>query len=200
MNFLFDIGNVIVSFDFISALNSLIPDDDTSREARIHAVLERKDEFEAGRIGPEEYFPWAMKILDFKGSEETFLSTWNDIFTPNQAMWDCIEGLSNEDHKLYLFSNIQSDHKRFLLHNHAVFRKFSGGIFSYKTGYVKPEQAIYEIAISQYKLIPEKTIYIDDLAANIEAGKNLGFICYQYDIDQHDAFTEWLQTKLLELA
>lgn len=194
MNFLFDIGNVIVGVDFIPALKRIIPPDTDNFEQRLHTLLERKDELEAGRVSAEEYFPWAADTLGFKGSSEEFMEAWLDIFTPNTPMWDVIENLHTDGHCLILFSNINNPHKQFLLENYPVFNYFTGGIFSYQTGHIKPEPDIYQIAIKQYQLDPANTAYIDDLPANIQSGINAGFTCHQYNASKHDQFLQWLNT------
>jgi len=193
MDFLFDIGRVIVHFDFISALQSLIPKGTENPDERIQTLLERKDELEAGRLDASEYFPWAADTLGFTGSQETFIKTWRDIFTPNDAMWKNITTLHEAGHRLILFSNIQAEHLNHLKENYSIFQKFNGGIFSYETGHVKPEPEIYQLAIDQYGLTPEKTAYIDDLPANITAGKKAGLLTHLYDINNHTAFTKWLE-------
>ena len=192
MDFLFDIGSVIVGVDFIPSLKRLIPEDLDDADDRLNHVLERKDEFEAGRIHPEEYFPWAAKTLGHSGSMDEFMDAWIDIFAPNQIMWDCIENLHHQGHRLILFSNINDPHKQHLLENYPVFQHFTGGVFSHQTGHIKPEPEIYQIAIKQYQLDPQNTAYIDDLEANIEGGKRAGFICHQYSADNHDSFLNWL--------
>jgi len=192
MNFLFDIGSVIVGVDFLPSLKRLIPDDASDVDSRLDAVIELKDEFEAGRIDPDVYFPWAAKTLGFEGEMQTFMKAWTDIFSPNQAMWDSITSLHAEGHRLILFSNIQSAHIEYLRGHYPIFKKFSGGIFSYQTGHIKPEAEIYQIAIEQYDLTPETTAYIDDLPANIAGGKKAGFICHTYRDDRHEDFLTWL--------
>ena len=196
MDFLFDIGNVIIHVDFIPALKRLIPPGAKDIDQRLHNLLERKDAFEAGRITPDEYFPWAARQLGFSGSMEDFLTAWLDIFTPNIPMEKTIKSLHDAGHRLILFSNINNPHKQHLLEKHPVFNYFTGGVFSYQTGHIKPEPAIYQIAIKQYHLIPENTGYIDDLPANIQGGKNAGFLCHEYRADQHNAFLRWLQDLL----
>lgn len=192
MNFLFDIGSVIVGVDFLPALKRLIPEGASDAASRLDAVIERKDEFEAGRIDPNIYFPWAAKTLGFEGEIQTFMEAWTDIFSPNQAMWDSITSLHAEGHCLILFSNIQSAHIEYLRQHYPIFEKFAGGIFSYQTGHIKPEAEIYQIAIEQYDLTPETTAYIDDLPANIAGGEKAGFICHTYRADKHQDFLTWL--------
>ncbi len=192
MDFLFDIGNVIVHVDFISSLKKLMPDGVDEPDNRLHRLLERKDEFEAGRIPPADYFPWAAETLGFTGELETFMAAWVDIFSPNEPMWNTIQELHRTKHRLILFSNINEPHIHFLQKQYPVFQCFAGGIFSYQTGHIKPEQEIYQLAIKQYELVPERTIYIDDLPANIEGGKKAGLICHQYHAERHDEFLNWL--------
>lgn len=196
MDFLFDIGNVIINVDFVSSLNKLIPPDTPNATQKLDTLLTRKDDFEAGRISTEEYFPWAAKTIDHKGSLQEFMHAWIDIFSPNEPMLKCIEDLHQSGHRLILFSNINNPHKTHLLETYPVFNCFAGGIFSYQTGHIKPEPEIYQLAIRQYQLDPANTIYIDDLKDNIVAGQNAGFRCHHYSAHQHDAFETWLAEQL----
>ena len=41
---------------------------------------------------------------------------------------------------------------------------------------IKPEIAIYELAISRFNLTPEETVFVDDKKENIDAAKKLNFI------------------------
>ena len=192
MTFLFDIGNVIVGVDFIPALIRLIPEGTENIADRLDTLIERKDEFEAGRIDPDVYFSWAAKTLGFTGDQTTFLQAWTDIFSLNLPMWKSIESLHEAGHQLILFSNIQKAHINYLQENYPIFQKFNGGILSYQTGHIKPEAEIYQLAIDQYNLTPEETGYIDDLPANIEGGKKAKLICHQYDSNHHEAFQTWI--------
>ncbi len=194
IDFLFDIGNVIVHVDFISSLKRLIPEAIDNPEARLNRLLERKDEFEAGRLSDEDYFPWAAQTIGFEGELEEFMEAWVDIFSPNQAMWETIKSLHSAGHRLILFSNINQPHIDYLQSQHPIFECFAGGIFSYKTGHIKPENEIYQLAIREYQLAPGRTVYIDDLPANIEGGKKAGFLCHQYCSDRHHDFLAWLSS------
>ena len=194
MNFLFDIGNVIVGIDFIPALESLIPSGTDNASERIQTLLERKDLFETGKIPLETYFPWAAKTLGFTGSQEEFFRAWNGIFTPNPPIWESIHQIHAAGHQLILFSNINEPHIHHLKQTYPIFEKFHGNIFSYQTGYIKPDPAIYQFAIKKYHLTPETTVYIDDLPANIATGKKMNFLSHLYDINDHESFVHWLHT------
>ena len=40
---------------------------------------------------------------------------------------------------------------------------------------IKPDPAIYELAISRFDLVPQETLFIDDRLDNIEAAQKLNF-------------------------
>ncbi len=54
--------------------------------------------------------------------------------------------------------------------------KFDGLLLSGEVKLIKPEIAIYELAISRFNLTPEETVFVDDKKENIEAAKKLNFI------------------------
>ena len=54
-------------------------------------------------------------------------------------------------------------------------KEFDGKIISGRDFLIKPDPAIYELAISRFDLIPEETLFIDDSLDNIEAAQKLNF-------------------------
>ena len=194
MTFLFDIGKVLLDFDFENSLRHLLPPETPAQEIdeRLARMLERKDDFESGRVSPEDYIPWALEILGHEITHEKFVTAWQNIFTPNQAMWRVVEKLHGEGHRLILFSNTNAIHCPWIFEIFEVFRSFESGVLSFEVGAIKPEEKIYHHAIKAHGLVPGETLYIDDLHANIETGKRLGFRTHQYELANHAAFETWL--------
>lgn len=196
MTFLFDIGRVLLDFHYESSLATLFPEEVTDRESRLERLLERKDDFEAGRVIEEEFIGWAIERLGSSVSPDLFRDAWRNIFTPNEPMWTVVERLHAEGHRLILFSNINSIHSPWIFTNFPRFSLFEGAVMSFEVGALKPEPAIYEHAILAYDLNPSETRYIDDLPANITTGKAMGMRVWQYDIRNHEAFEAWLEQEL----
>ena len=61
MTFLFDIGRVLLDFDFESSMSQLFPAGISGPEQRMNLLLERKDEFETGKIAVDTYITWRSK-------------------------------------------------------------------------------------------------------------------------------------------
>lgn len=196
MTLLFDIGRVLLDFDFEPSLSRLVAAGTADPAARVRRLLERKDEFEAGRVAVETYIDWALEILGSDATPAQFRQAWQQIFTPNEPMWRCVRMLAGEGHRLILFSNINGIHWPWITTNFPEFSRFDGAVVSFEIGSIKPQPQIYQYAIDTYQLVPTETLYIDDLAQNIFTGQRFGFRCWQYDLNKHADFETWLAENL----
>lgn len=196
MTFLFDIGRVLLDFDFEASLTRLLPPEVTESHARLALLLEQKDPFEAGAIAPDAYVEWALDVLGSTASAEQFRHAWRDVFTPNEAMWQEVRQLAAAGHQLILFSNTNALHCPWAFEAFPEFNLFHAAVLSFQVGAIKPDPTIYEYAIATHHLEPATTLYIDDLAANIATGRAHGFRCFQYDQADHPAFQQWLRGEL----
>jgi putative hydrolase of the HAD superfamily len=191
--FLFDIGRVLLDFDFEPSLTRLIPENIRNPQERIQQVLRRKDALEAGLIDPESYARWALQVFESKATLEQFYHAWQQIFTANVPMWRCVHRLARENHRLMLISNINAIHCPWIFTAYPEFSYFEHSVLSFEIGILKPQPAIYRYAINAHRLDPASTVYIDDQPQNIASGEKLGFQCWQYDLNNHQAFEVWLE-------
>lgn len=195
-NFLFDVGKVLLDFDFESSLRKLLPPDLPDAEDRLSRLLAPKDPFERGDIPLDEYVKDSLEILGHGITEEDFFAAWRNIFTPNTPMWEVVRKLQADGHGLFLFSNTNAIHCPWFIETFPIFDAFQGGTYSFVEGSMKPEPEIYRKAIGNHGLEPSRTLYIDDLPANIRTGRELGFRSHQYDLNDHPAFLTWLEREL----
>lgn len=196
MNVLFDIGRVLLDFDFESSLQRLVPDDVQNKRERLERLLERKDEFESGIISVDDYTQWALEVMGSDASHDEFHAAWRDIFTINEPMWSCVRRLQSDGHKLVLFSNINGIHVPWIYEEFPEFRLFDGAVMSFQVGFIKPQPEIYRHAMEEYGMDPSETLYIDDLPQNVEAGRAQGLRAWQYDLSDHASFEQWLEKQL----
>jgi len=183
--FLFDIGNVILRFDFTIALRKLATQADSSDPTELLARLEPvKFMLEDGQIDRASFLRAAIDVLRYRGTEAELVAALEDIFTENTPMSALIAQL-HEHYPLYLLSNTNDIHVDFFLRRYPVFQHFSGGVYSHKARASKPNAAIYEIACRQLGLEPSSTFFIDDLLPNIETAQRLGFQTHHYHHERH---------------
>ena len=184
---LFDIGNVLLRFDFHLALRSLAAQSDASDPVEVLSRIELvKFALEDGQIDRAGFVRGVFDVLRYRGTEAEFIAAWEDIFAPNEPMLALVEQLHGR-FPLYLLSNTSDIHVDYIFRRYPVFQRFSGAVYSYKVKASKPDPTIYRIACAQLGIEPATTFFIDDLLPNIETARALGFRTHHYHHDRHDA-------------
>ncbi len=185
--FLFDIGNVLLKFDFSVALKKTLALSEVHDPIEATTQIDRiKLGYEDGQIDRAAFLRGVFDVLRYRGTEAEFVAAWEDIFTPNEPMVALVERLHGR-FPLYLLSNTSDIHRDYIFRCYPFFARFTAGTYSYEARASKPGREIYEIAQRQLGLTPTTTFFIDDLLPNIETARSLGFNAHHYHHDQHDA-------------
>jgi putative hydrolase of the HAD superfamily len=190
---IFDIGQVLLRFDFRLALRKMRPFCGVSdMEVALTTIDPIKRRYERGETSRADFLNAVFQVLEYRGSEEQFVSIWEDIFWPNDPMIRVVERVAGR-YPLFLLSNTSCIHLPPLFDRFLFFRHFRDGVYSYRAGLEKPDPRIYELAARQFAVRAEETIFIDDLAENVAAAQCFGFIGYHYDFSRHEMFEQWLR-------
>jgi putative hydrolase of the HAD superfamily len=103
-----------------------------------------------------------------------------DIFTPNPEVCALIPRLKPH-HRLVLASNTNELHATFFQRSFAdVLRHFDAIGLSYEAGARKPHREFYEHCRRLADCPPGECLFIDDLAANVDAARALGWYAIRY--------------------
>lgn len=180
---IFDLGRVIVPFDFKRAYVRLEPLCGLSASeisARIFPTgLVRR--FESGQMEPGPFFEALSRALGLSVSYTEFCEIWMSIFLPETLI---PEGLLQEigsTHRLVLLSNTNEIHFEGIRANYPLLRHFDGFVLSYEVGAMKPEPAIYRRAIELARCRAEECFFTDDIAEYVEAAKGMGIDAVQFE-------------------
>ena len=196
--FLFDIGNVLLKFDFSVAIKKMLAQSEFHDPIEATAQIDRiKLGYEDGQIDRAAFLRGVFDVLRYRGTEEDFVAAWEDIFTPNDPMVALVERLHGS-YPLYLLSNTSDIHRDYIFRRYDFFGRFTAGTYSYEAKASKPGREIYEIAQRQLGIEPATTFFIDDLLPNIETARSIGFNAHHYHHDQHDALLAQLKTAGIE--
>ena len=199
-SFLFDIGNVICSFDFTAMLSRLQVRSRNPAAAIFTDFTKLKDTYETGNSDDREFVSAAIEATGFTGSPEEFTRIWCEIFTENTRITGLIKALAQQGHKLYLLSNTNGLHLDYLQRTFPAFSYFSGGTYSHETGILKPDEQIYRVALEEFSLNADQTFYIDDLPENIKTGRLLGLTSHRYLPHRHEELIKWLAGAGINLS
>ena len=179
---IFDLGRVLVDFDFKKAMRRL-QQHSPRTEQEIHHFFSNTplwDAFERGTINPDDFFNALVKDLELTGLDFLrFAPMWNDIF---QVIPESIEILTQlrGRYKLAMISNVNQMHWDHVAGQHEFMKWFDIPIASYAVGHRKPEAEIFHIALRKAGVTPQQAIFIDDLEAHIAAAKSLGIRGHQF--------------------
>jgi putative hydrolase of the HAD superfamily len=183
--FLFDIGNVLVRFDFAHVARTVAPLCDVADAAdALHRIEVVKLHYEDGQISRADFLRQAFEALRYRGTEAQFIAAWQGIFSENAPMTGFVRSLHGKL-PLFLLSNTNDMHVEGLFRDFPVFAHFSGATYSHQAKASKPHRTIYEIACRTHGLDPAATFFIDDLAANIATARELGFQTHHYHHGRH---------------
>jgi 2-haloacid dehalogenase len=75
---------------------------------------------------------------------------------------------------LYCLSNFSAETFPPALERFDFLRWFRGMVISGEVGVIKPDPRIYEILLGRFAIDPHRAVYIDDVAANVEAARRFG--------------------------
>jgi epoxide hydrolase-like predicted phosphatase len=179
---LFDLGNVIIPFDFKLAYARLAehcgckPEEVPARIRTTGLVAP----FERGEISAEAFVRQLSAALGLNVTYQEFCDWWSGIFLPGTLVSEALlEDLANR-YRLVALSNTNPLHFGMVKQTYPLLRHFDDFVLSYEVGAAKPEAKIYREAIARAQCSPEECFFIDDLAVNVEAAREHGMDAIQF--------------------
>ncbi len=184
---IFDIGNVLLKFDYLIAARRLMEHNGLTEQPDRERIVVAKAALEGGKIDRAEFLRLVRPEFSHTGPDADFIAMWEDIFEENEPLSRLAAALAASGMPTYLLSNISCIHHEFIFREYPVFSTFRDGVYSYQAGVLKPGARIYDIALAQFGVDPARTLYIDDLEENIVAAEAAGLRGIVYDFRNHDA-------------
>lgn len=174
---IFDVGNVLVDFDWEGFIHRMFPGRDELIAELDEAVWGngRWDRLDAGDE-PEKVF--AGIIAQAPEREQELRKVFENVGDtlrkrPATPIW--INELKSRGYKVLYLSN----YSHYVMSKNPEVLDFlplmDGGIFSCDVKLIKPDRKIYECITQKYNLVPSECVFIDDIERNVKAAKDFGF-------------------------
>jgi putative hydrolase of the HAD superfamily len=195
---IFDIGNVLTPFSYAPLVAEITRRTGRGEAEMFAATDALRHAYETGTVDTPEFLARLVAATDGRFTRDELAELWVAIFTENEPM-TALARWFGARLPVFLLSNINELHLGFLRRTFPVFSVFHGGVFSYIAGAMKPDPRIYAAAEGELRVVPAETLFIDDMAANIEAARAHGFVAELYDRHAHAAFLEKLASYGLPL-
>ncbi|MEM7637360.1 MAG: HAD family phosphatase [Pseudomonadota bacterium] len=178
----FDIGNVLLNFNPEFAYLDLIPDQE-ERRAFLRDVCSRDWITAQDRV--QAWAPGEAALIARYPEREAliraFRERWHDMVPETIAdSVGILQALSGDGYDLTALTNFNGETFDEASQRFDFFKLFRDITVSGRIGLLKPEPEIFRHHMNAFDLLPEATVFIDDVAANVEAARNAGWHSVQF--------------------
>ncbi len=178
----FDIGNVLLDFDPEYAYLDLIPDQ-MERKAFLSDVCSRDWIVAQDRV--HAWAPGEAELIAQYPAKEALIRCFRErwhCMVPNAIAESVaiLEQLSVAGADVTALTNFNGETFDEARERFGFFKYFRGVTVSGKTGLLKPEPEIFQHHVAAFNLVPEDVLFIDDVAANVEASRDAGWHALQF--------------------
>lgn len=173
----FDIGNVLVQWDPRNLYRKLFKDPDEMEWFLTHVCSPewnlRQDE---GRTWDEAINELTQRFPALAKEIRAYRERWSEMVPgPVDGMPDVYEAVGRAGLKRYAISNFAEDTYRITAERFPFLSTLDGAAVSGVLKMVKPDTQIFRWLIESFGVAPARAIFVDDVAANVEAARDLGF-------------------------
>jgi putative hydrolase of the HAD superfamily len=179
---IFDIGRVLIRLDVARAMNGMASGLSMSPEELWSAIEKdpRWKDWQEGRISARD---WHLRMKQrFGGSAtfEQFTETWNLALDPHPIHGKELFEKLSKNYRLALLSNTDPIHVAHMESRYDFFSYFPARTYSCAVGATKPNPLIYREALQACRVQAEEAVYVDDIAAYVQAAERLGMAGIQF--------------------
>ncbi|MGQ0828458.1 MAG: HAD family hydrolase [Bacteroidota bacterium] len=191
-NIIFDLGGVILNIDYtllIKAFKNLEIEHFDELYSQAHQI-KWFDQYEKGQISSADFRNEIRSFAKKNIPDELIDQAWNSMLLDLPAERLKLLQSFKRTHRTFLLSNTNEIHmkaiNKYLQKTYGISDLsgcFEKMYLSYEIGMRKPNADIFELVLSENKLMPSETLFIEDSIQHIEAAKKLGI------------HTHWLQKE-----
>ena len=173
---IFDIGNVLMDFNFQICFRAYAPDEETYQKI-VKATVQSTvwAEFDRGVWTDEEILEGFIKNdPSIESILRNMFERLEGIIKQRDYAIPWIRELKKSGYQVLVLSNFPKKVYELFQNEMTFLQEVDGGILSYQDQVIKPDKEIYNLLMSRYQLNPQECVFLDDLKDNIKTAKELG--------------------------
>ena len=179
---IFDVGNVLYDWDPAFLYRRLI-DDDRALSSFLAQVVTREWHFQhdAGRPLAEMLPELKAEFPEHEALIDAYAARFNETIPgPMPGSLELVERLDAAGVPLFAITNFGHEFWEGFRPTQPVFDRFRDIIVSGTEKLVKPDPAIYRLAIERFGIDPAGAFFIDDVAHNIAGAESVGIAGHRF--------------------
>ena len=176
-NVIFDIGNVLVRWSPADIIK-LTFGDSADTEKLINQIFQHKLwlDFNRGDFSEAETKLEYQRQLGLDASTvESLFANLRKSLTLVLGTAELLKDVKKAGYKTYALTDNVVEIVQYLQERYTFWEDFLGAIVSAEVRCLKPEAEIYNHLLNTYNLKAEESVFIDDVLANVDGAKKLGF-------------------------
>lgn len=179
---IFDLGNVILPFDFKRGYAAMqphcrYPAEEIPKRISTTDLVRR---FESGQVPPRDFVRELSVLLELNVEYEEFCRIWSSIFLPDTLVPESLLAALKKRYRLLLLSNTNAIHFEMVRQSYPLLRHMDAYILSHEVGALKPSPLMYQEAIARAGCRPQECFFTDDIPAYVEGARQIGIDAEQF--------------------
>ena len=196
-NIVFDLGNVLVKLDEHETIKRFeqLGLKDAGHISENPEMLKLFQDMGIGLLSNREFFDSFRRIANSEATDNQITDAANAMlrYIPDEKKQKLLD-LRKAGYRVYLLSNTNDIHWRycadvlFPMQDYGINDYFDGMFLSQELHVEKPDDRIFQIVIKETGILPNETLFVDDLEENCLAAKRNGFHTFQ-----NIGFDDWMK-------
>ena len=173
---IFDIGRVLIRIDVSQAMTGMASGLSLSPDELWSAIEKdpRWKDWQEGRISARDWHLHMKQRFGGSATFEQFTKAWNMVLHPEPIHGKELFEKLSKNYRLALLSNTDPIHVAHMESRYDFFAYFPARVYSCTVGATKPNPLIYREALRACRVRAEEAVYVDDIAAYVDAAQRLG--------------------------
>lgn len=172
---IFDLGRVLLRWDpdaVVRALSQI----SRATASELQALLQaRHAELNTGRMSAQDLHRYLMQHAGTTGNWDRFYEAACHGLGRDEEALAYVRSLARRPGlRLGVISNTNAIHSLWIRQHVPELRLMSSVLLSPDVGLMKPDPAIYRLALEQLEIGPTEALFVDDLPRNVKAAQALG--------------------------
>lgn len=190
---IFDIGNVLMDFDYMPFIRRLLGDEETVK--RVNEAIWYSgywDELDRGEDTDEMLQKMIEKAPEYEKEIRLTFDSIGECMDSFDYSVPWVRSLQKRGYRVLYLSNYSPHTMAANLSALKAVPFMDGGIFSCDVKMIKPDPRIFELLIEKFDLDPSRCIFIDDNKNNCETAEKLGIKAIRFnDYKSASAELDW---------
>jgi len=178
----FDVGKVLFEWDLRHLFAKLITDKDELEYFVAHVVThEWHFQHDAGRAVDDMVAERVAEFPKYAAWIAAYAARFNETIPgPVTGSLEIVEELAERDVPLFAITNFGAEFWKKFRPTQPIFDRFRDIIVSGVEKLVKPDPAIYALALQRFGLKPGEAIFVDDNHDNVISARANGFAAHHF--------------------